>query len=125
MVTVVMVEKRPADIRAEERRRPAKSPRPSSAPPVRASTSDAPLSSIAPAGSGAGAAAEAAPPFLAEPPAVSPLSANERFRRISVSAYYKAEQRGFEPGHMWEDWLAAEQEVDAAVIAASGPVPSK
>jgi hypothetical protein len=53
------------------------------------------------------------------------LSANERFRRISVCAYFKAEQRGFEPGHMWEDWLAAEREVDAAVIAAIEPAPVK
>jgi hypothetical protein len=120
MVTVVMVEKRPSDIRAEERRRPAKSPRPRAAPPVRASAPVAPLAS------GAGSGTEASLPSLAaSPAAVSPLSANERFRRISVCAYFKAEQRGFEPGHMWEDWLAAEREVDAAAIAAMDPVPSK
>lgn len=119
MVTVVMVEKRPADIRAEERRRPTKSPRPRSAPPVRASAP------VAGPTSGAGSGAEASPRFLATSPAVSPLSANERFRRISVCAYFKAEQRGFEPGHMWEDWLAAEREVDAAVNAAVDPLPSK
>jgi|HubBroStandDraft_6_1064221.scaffolds.fasta_scaffold2141172_2 hypothetical protein len=31
--------------------------------------------------------------------------------RISQVAYYKAQQRGFEPGHDWEDWFAAEREV--------------
>ena len=42
------------------------------------------------------------------------LSPGDRYRQISVFAYYKAEQRGFAPGHMWDDWLAAEREVDAA-----------
>ena len=32
-------------------------------------------------------------------------------RRIAVAAYYRAEQRGFEPGHELEDWIAAEKEV--------------
>ena len=31
--------------------------------------------------------------------------------RISQVAYYKAQQRGFEAGHDWEDWFAAEREV--------------
>lgn len=30
--------------------------------------------------------------------------------RIAVSAYYKAQARGFEPGHQLDDWLAAEKE---------------
>jgi hypothetical protein len=30
--------------------------------------------------------------------------------KIAELAYYKAESRGFEPGHELEDWLAAEQE---------------
>lgn len=38
----------------------------------------------------------------------------ERHRQIQEVAYYKAEKRGFEPGHELEDWLAAEAEVDAA-----------
>ncbi|MEA3194901.1 MAG: hypothetical protein QOD26_3234 [Betaproteobacteria bacterium] len=32
-------------------------------------------------------------------------------RRIAEAAYYRAQQRGFEPGHELEDWIAAEQEV--------------
>lgn len=30
--------------------------------------------------------------------------------RIAEMAYYKAEKRGFEPGHDMDDWLEAEQE---------------
>lgn len=29
---------------------------------------------------------------------------------VAEMAYYKAEKRGFEPGHELEDWLEAEQE---------------
>ncbi|MCO6427421.1 DUF2934 domain-containing protein [Nitrosomonas communis] len=34
----------------------------------------------------------------------------DRFARIAVSAYYKAQARGFEPGYELDDWLAAEAE---------------
>ena len=30
---------------------------------------------------------------------------------ISQAAYYKAEERGFEPGHEEQDWLEAEKEI--------------
>jgi hypothetical protein len=33
---------------------------------------------------------------------------------ISAAAYYRAEARGFEPGHELEDWIEAEREVAAA-----------
>jgi hypothetical protein len=39
---------------------------------------------------------------------------DERKRRICEAAYFKAERRGFAPGHALEDWLQAEQEVDTA-----------
>ena len=39
-------------------------------------------------------------------------SADERRRRIAMAAYYRAERRGFAPGHEVEDWLAAEAEID-------------
>lgn len=36
---------------------------------------------------------------------------NEKFtRRVAEAAYFKAESRGFEPGHEMEDWLNAEKE---------------
>ena len=34
---------------------------------------------------------------------------------IAEAAYYRAQQRGFEPGREAEDWLAAEAEVLARV----------
>jgi hypothetical protein len=34
---------------------------------------------------------------------------------IAEAAYYRAEQRGFEPGREAEDWLAAEADVLARV----------
>jgi hypothetical protein len=34
-----------------------------------------------------------------------------RYRRIALGAYYRAEARGFAPGHEVEDWLAAEREL--------------
>jgi hypothetical protein len=34
-----------------------------------------------------------------------------RDRRIARAAYYRAEHRGFEPGHELDDWLAAEAEI--------------
>ncbi|EIC31121.1 MULTISPECIES: DUF2934 domain-containing protein [Methylomicrobium] len=36
----------------------------------------------------------------------------DREARIAQLAYYKAEQRGFEPGHELEDWYSAEREIN-------------
>jgi hypothetical protein len=41
-------------------------------------------------------------------------SADSRAERIARVAYFRAQQRGFEPGLELEDWLAAEREVDGA-----------
>jgi hypothetical protein len=40
----------------------------------------------------------------------SPRGADHQLR-IAEVAYYNAQQRGFAPGHDWEDWFAAEREV--------------
>jgi hypothetical protein len=32
---------------------------------------------------------------------------------IAEAAYRRAEERGFEPGDDWQDWFAAEREVDS------------
>jgi len=32
-------------------------------------------------------------------------------KQIEEAAYYRAKQRGFEPGHELEDWIEAESEV--------------
>jgi hypothetical protein len=37
--------------------------------------------------------------------------AEARNRMIAEAAYYRAEQRGFDPGHELDDWLAAEYEI--------------
>ena len=46
------------------------------------------------------------------PSRVAAVSAEERQEMIAAAAYYRAEARGFEPGHEHEDWLLAEREVD-------------
>lgn len=38
-------------------------------------------------------------------------SPEEVRRLIEEAAYYRAKQRGFEPGHELEDWIQAESEV--------------
>lgn len=40
------------------------------------------------------------------------ITLEARSRMIAEAAYYIAERRGFEPGYEFEDWLAAEAEVD-------------
>ncbi len=40
------------------------------------------------------------------------VPARPREALIAERAYFRAERRGFEPGHEGEDWLAAEAEVD-------------
>jgi hypothetical protein len=49
-----------------------------------------------------------------------------RFQWIAVSAYFRAEQRGFADGSPDDDWLQAEREVDLmlAMREAAGLAPS-
>ncbi len=35
----------------------------------------------------------------------------DRYSRVAIAAYYKAQERGFQPGHELDDWLSAEAEV--------------
>ena len=44
------------------------------------------------------------------------IKPEERRSRIAVSAYLRAERRGFQPGFEVEDWLSAEQEVDQGLL---------
>jgi len=38
----------------------------------------------------------------------------DEFREmVAVNAYYRAEKRGFEPGHETVDWLEAEREISS------------
>ncbi|MEO8019952.1 MAG: DUF2934 domain-containing protein [Pseudomonadota bacterium] len=47
----------------------------------------------------------------------------QRADLIAEAAFFRAEKRGFAPGHEVEDWLAAESEVDAKLLRTveSGP----
>jgi hypothetical protein len=49
----------------------------------------------------------------AKPPsnARDQASAEEVRQLIAEAAYYRAKQRGFEPGHELDDWVQAESEV--------------
>lgn len=42
-----------------------------------------------------------------------PSLSESREARIAERAYWRAERRGFAPGHELEDWLGAEREVDS------------
>jgi len=43
-------------------------------------------------------------------------SAEERWKVIAVAAYHKAEKRGFDQGGEFQDWIEAEQEIDALLF---------
>lgn len=42
-----------------------------------------------------------------------------RAELIAEAAYFRAERRGFAPGHETEDWLAAESDVDSRLLHAA------
>ncbi|MDY6946211.1 MAG: DUF2934 domain-containing protein [Pseudomonadota bacterium] len=44
--------------------------------------------------------------------AVAASHAAQRREMIAIAAYFRAQQRSFEPGHELEDWFAAETEID-------------
>lgn len=41
------------------------------------------------------------------------VSTTERAEMVAVAAYFLAERRGFTPGGAHDDWLRAEQQIDA------------
>lgn len=43
----------------------------------------------------------------------APQGEEQRVDDIATAAYFRAEARGFAPGHELEDWLAAEAELGA------------
>ena len=55
---------------------------------------------------------------------VPPALIDQDLRRelIAQAAYYRAQRRGFAPGHEAEDWLAAESEVDTALMLGALPL---
>ena len=44
----------------------------------------------------------------------APSQGQSREEQVRLAAYLAAERRGFAPGYEVEDWITAEQEVDAA-----------
>ena len=80
-----------------------------SSKPRRASRAAAPA--------GAPQADTAAQPPLAQAALPAGISPARRRELIEESAYFRALRRGFQPGLEWEDWLAAEREVDAKLGA--------
>jgi hypothetical protein len=49
-------------------------------------------------------------PAVKAPANFDPVSSRQAL--IATAAYYRAERRGFLPGHEVEDWLAAERKID-------------
>ena len=45
----------------------------------------------------------------------------QRCSMIAEAAYYRAEHRGFDPGHELEDWVAAEREIDGMLMRGETP----
>ena len=43
----------------------------------------------------------------------------DKLAMIAEAAYYRAEKRNFDPGHELTDWLAAEADVEAALLVQS------
>lgn len=48
----------------------------------------------------------------------APHTSDERNACIAEAAYFIAMRRGFSPGHELDDWLTAENEVDARLLGA-------
>jgi len=46
-----------------------------------------------------------------QPTGTQPKVPSDLSRLIAEAAYYRAQQRGFAPGHELDDWVAAEAEV--------------
>ena len=75
------------------------------------STNRKPATSRAPAATKAAGRAKRTKTAAKRSPATqaAELSAQPRAKRIAVTAYFFAEQRGFAPHHELDDWLAAER----------------
>jgi hypothetical protein len=60
------------------------------------------------------------PTLETEPDGMAVIHSGERQAMIAQAAYFRAERRGFEPGHEMEDWLAAELDVQQSLLHAPG-----
>jgi hypothetical protein len=50
------------------------------------------------------------------------IEPEQRQAMIAEAAYYRAERRGFEPGHEIDDWCAAEGEIDGMLTRGEIPL---
>jgi hypothetical protein len=98
----------------EETRKPVRKPRAAVAPKPAAKKAAAAAAKPAARRTAAGTSPKAKGP----PPA-------EREAMVRMAAYFRAERRGFEPGHEWDDWLAAEIEVATQPEPAPAVKPRK
>jgi hypothetical protein len=57
------------------------------------------------------------------PARVAGIDPERRRAMVAEAAYYRAEQRGFEPGRELEDWCAAESEIDSSLVRDSAATP--
>jgi hypothetical protein len=58
-----------------------------------------------------------------QPDAHGRIDPEQRRALIAEAAYYRAEQRGFEPGRELEDWCAAESDIDSVLGRVAAPTP--
>ena len=96
----------------EETRKPPRKPRAKAAAPAArsvAKTAAKPARPVKPAAPAKTVARKQTAPAVP--------SGQERDAMVRIAAFFRAEQRGFAPGNEWEDWLAAEAEVDALIGA--------
>lgn len=50
---------------------------------------------------------------------IEPVDPLHRHRMVAEAAFYMAQRRRFDPGHDIDDWLAAEQAIDATLNGGS------
>ncbi|MPZ45481.1 MAG: DUF2934 domain-containing protein [Betaproteobacteria bacterium] len=67
----------------------------------------------APASNEAGSANSGSAHRETSQPNRTETTAEARWRRTAIAAFYRAQARGFAPGGELDDWLEAEREVDA------------
>lgn len=46
----------------------------------------------------------------------TPINLPDCYTKIAELAFYRAEKRGFEPGHEFDDWIEAELEFKEMII---------
>jgi hypothetical protein len=59
-------------------------------------------------------------PLQPEAPACAAVDPQTRHELIAQDAYFRAQHRGFAPGHEDENWCAAEMEVNNALCKGAG-----